>query len=154
MIVRNFMNYLPYVEHGVEYLQFYLWFRDYLDRSEAAGPVEACLAPEWTQAIEDGAVAKIRPDTQVAEIFKGSDFEKQPGVASPHPFTTDGNESTNVPSLWPAGQDGQASTCASSTVVPLTTTPTYNSQVADAFHAAGAKLPCEYSFLDWDTYGD
>lgn len=41
------MDYLVYVEHNAENLQFYLWFHDYVLRWEALSDAEKALSPEW-----------------------------------------------------------------------------------------------------------
>jgi len=41
------MDYLVYVAHDAENLQFYLWFQDYKKRFDALKPEERALAPEW-----------------------------------------------------------------------------------------------------------
>jgi hypothetical protein len=45
--MNDFMDYLVYVEHNAENLQFYLWFKDYVARFEALSPSEKALSPEW-----------------------------------------------------------------------------------------------------------
>lgn len=143
------MNYLIYVEHAAENLQFYLWYKDYVKRFGEAHPSDLALAPEWTQAMEDDAVAKIRkdhaekmrPEPKAAEIFKGSDFEKQPLEAPPvssNPFST--------PPRTPRGGSGSGSDDDSVHTVPQSVTfsnaTSYKSQAGDAFRSAGAKQPC------------
>ncbi len=79
------MNYLIYVERSAENLQFFLWLRDYERRFAAADTADLALAPEWTRAMEDEAVARIRKtqaekvrkmSNPAVDIFKGTDFEK------------------------------------------------------------------------------
>ena len=41
------MDYLIYVAHDAENLQFYLWLRDYFRRFHAAPKSEKCLSPSW-----------------------------------------------------------------------------------------------------------
>jgi hypothetical protein len=47
------MNFLKYVEHSAENLQFYLWFKGYIKRFEDLPEGERILSPEWTQQQED-----------------------------------------------------------------------------------------------------
>ncbi|KAI1423435.1 hypothetical protein F5Y12DRAFT_716388 [Xylaria sp. FL1777] len=133
--VRDFMNYLIYIEHSAENLQFFLWYRDYVKRFDAAPDSETALSPEWTQAMEEETTAKIQKDaadkakkgSRVAmEIFKGSDFEKAPEirVESRDPFAT--------PRRSSAGDSASLSGSQATT---------YVSQVGDAFFAAGVKQP-------------
>ncbi|KAK4548132.1 hypothetical protein LTR36_010001 [Oleoguttula mirabilis] len=78
--VRDFMNYLKYIEHAAENLQFFLWFRDYSARWENLPESEKALAPEWTRAqaaAEATGNVQGRPkrvDAQVAAILKNTDF--------------------------------------------------------------------------------
>lgn len=149
MTVRDFMNYLIYIEHAAENLQFYMWFQDYSKRFHSAATTDTALAMEWTQDMHDEAVSKIRRDNvgklrpvaAAAEIFKGSDFEKQPReLLPPKPMGNDRND----PFLTPPGTaDSRTSTGDSSHGMPSTFAPSYKSQAADAFHAAGAKQPCK-----------
>ncbi|KAI1772734.1 hypothetical protein F4818DRAFT_425373 [Hypoxylon cercidicola] len=83
--IRDFMNYLLYIEHAAENLQFFLWYRDYVERFNDANTADTEVSPEWTQAMENETVAKIQKDAiekmkgrpKIATaIFKGTDFEK------------------------------------------------------------------------------
>jgi hypothetical protein len=60
------MDYLVYVEHNAENLQFYLWYRDYLRRWNALPEAEKALSPEWI------------PETkEIPVLTKEQDPEKQ-----------------------------------------------------------------------------
>ncbi|KAK5998744.1 hypothetical protein PT974_01126 [Cladobotryum mycophilum] len=145
MTVRDFMNYLVYVEHAAENLQFYLWFKNYEKRFGEAQTTDISLAPEWTQAMEDDVVAKVRKDQaeklrsepeKTAALFKGTEFEKQPTEKS-NPFNTpprssNGGDTESVTTAW----TGMPSTAQASTHVS-----SYTAQAANAFQAAGAKVP-------------
>ncbi|KAK5115409.1 hypothetical protein LTR85_009869 [Meristemomyces frigidus] len=78
--VRDFMNYLKYIEHAAENLQFFLWFRDYSARWENLPESEKALAPEWTRAQAEAEAAGNVPsrpkrvDPQVAAVLKDTDF--------------------------------------------------------------------------------
>jgi len=150
MTVRDFMNYLIYIEHSAENLQFFLWYRDYVKRFEAASAADKALAPEWTQAMQDDIVHKIRKDNadkmrsepQAAAIFKGSDFDKNAQDVTPPPRAATGSN--------PFGSRPRTGTTATdkdsmhtTSVVPSTMASSYKSQAADAFHSAGAKQPCK-----------
>lgn len=148
MTVRDFMNYLVYIEHSAENLQFFLWFRDYERRFRAADTRDLSLAPEWTQAMEDDAVAKMRrmnvekmrPDPKAADIFKGTDFEKQGqelqpvDVYSPNPFNT-------PPRSAHSNTDGDSTYTPSYGV--STHASTHKTQASNAFATAGVSLPCK-----------
>lgn len=75
------MNYLVYIEHAAENLQFYLWYRDYVKRFDAMPASERALAPIWTveQAEAEGfnnqnTLAPKTISPQAAAVFKGTDF--------------------------------------------------------------------------------
>ncbi|ODH44930.1 hypothetical protein ACO22_00553 [Paracoccidioides brasiliensis] len=46
--LRDFMNYLIYVERNAENLQFFLWHRDYARRFYLIAESQRQLSPEWT----------------------------------------------------------------------------------------------------------
>jgi len=54
--VRDMMNYLKYIEHAAENLQFYLWYRDYSARWENLPKSEKALTPEWTRSQLDAEI--------------------------------------------------------------------------------------------------
>lgn len=74
------MNYLKYIEHAAENLQFWLWYRDYAKRFSHLPPNEQCLAPEWTEEQADAEIVntnlpaqkKISPEA--AAVLAGIDF--------------------------------------------------------------------------------
>ncbi|KAJ6779934.1 hypothetical protein PWT90_05355 [Aphanocladium album] len=141
MTVRDFMNYLIYIEHSAENLQFFLWYKDFVKRFGAADTTDLRLSPEWTQAMEDEVVARLRkdnaekqrPDNAVAaNMFKGTDFEKQGlETGASNPFTT--------PPRTAHGSDQESVYTVSH--APTSTVATYRSQASEAFNAAGAKQP-------------
>ncbi|KAI1379987.1 hypothetical protein F4677DRAFT_300957 [Hypoxylon crocopeplum] len=136
--IRDFMNYLLYIEHSAENLQFFLWYRDYVKRFDEASTSETRLSPEWTQAMEDETSAKIQRDAAekmrrkpkaVNAIFKGTDFEKGAlylAVDNRDPFSTPpGTPSVkDAPSVYSGSQ-----------------THSYRAHAQDAFSAAGATQP-------------
>jgi hypothetical protein len=158
------MNYLTYIEHSAENLQFFLWYRDYVKRFSEAKTADIGLAPVWTQAQHEAALqtVQIQSTTQkrmikpesAAEIFQGTDFEKVPkvtGNGSMDPFVTpprtpaealSGNGSTHP---WDStrGLSEQGSL--------FNTTPSnaesYHQLAGEAFVAAGMKQPCMYNSL-------
>lgn len=52
------MDYLIYVEHNAENLQFYLWYRDYVQRFEALPKAAQALSPEWVPEKEARKLGK------------------------------------------------------------------------------------------------
>ncbi|KAI0445811.1 hypothetical protein F4803DRAFT_547852 [Xylaria telfairii] len=135
--LRDFMNYLIYIEHSAENLQFFLWYRDYVKRFNEAPVSETVLAPEWTLKMEEDAMAKIQKDAAdkakkesptAREMFKGTDFEKTPEVLVV--------ESRGDPFSTPPRSSGGDSISLSGSQAT-----TYIGQAGDAFSAAGAKRP-------------
>lgn len=144
MTVRDFMNYLVYVEHAAENLQFWLWYKDYAKRFNAAATADVGLAPVWTQSMQDDVVARIRkeyaekrrPEPQAAKIFKGTDFEKQTGEGNgSNPFST-------PPHTPHKTSEDKSSVCTAAKSMPSSVQPTHKLQAASAFAAAGPKQPC------------
>lgn len=135
------MNYLLYVEHAAENLQFFLWYRDYVERFNDANTLDTGLSPEWTQAMEDETAVKIQKDavemrkeskTAIA-IFRGTDFEKGVTdiiVENRNPFST--------PPSTPSVKDAPSILLGSQV-------SSYRTHVQDAFSAAGITQPCTFT---------
>jgi len=74
--IRDFMNYLLYVEHSAESLQFFLWYRDYLMRFANLPASEKALSPIWLDEKFDAdfnkstsrVTASSRPSTNDKDI--------------------------------------------------------------------------------------
>lgn len=149
------MNYLIYIEHAAENLQFFLWYRDYIKRFLALPESERALAPEWTAtqaeteamtAPTNMAMKKISVET--AAVFKGTDFA--PGTRSPaveygfNPFNTPPrtppvDKEAFTPSEYGWSDDG--STLRS-------TNKSFVKKTAGAYEGAEIKWqPCTYSKL-------
>lgn len=58
--IRDFMNYLVYVERAAENLQFYLWYKDYVRRFSAMPEDQQRLSPLWTKEDNRNARARLR----------------------------------------------------------------------------------------------
>jgi hypothetical protein len=156
------MNYLLYIEHSAENLQFFLWLRDYTQRFKDAKTSDVALAPEWSQAQHDAALQAVQVQAiaqknniqseSAAEIFKDTDFEKVPkaNVAdSMDPFAT--------PPRTPAGaltsenaltrpwdsSNGLSEQDSTYKHVP-SNAEFYHQQAGEAFAVAGLKQPCTY----------
>jgi hypothetical protein len=89
------MNYLLYIERSAENLQFLLWLRDYNKRFIEADTSDKALAFEWTHGMAEETLGRINREHAekarraakkgpVADIFKGTDFEKGVGGRSKH----------------------------------------------------------------------
>jgi hypothetical protein len=79
------MDFLMYIEHSAENLQFYLWFKDYIKRFENLPANERALSPEWTQALEEVEVANFRNQqkekplaVEANAILRGQDMAPAP----------------------------------------------------------------------------
>ncbi len=148
------MNYLIYIEHAAENLQFFLWYRDYTKRFLELPESERALAPEWTAAQADaeavtsqvnasGMKKTMSPET--VAMFKGTDFA--PGTKATvveyngNPFHTPPATPTVdkdgfTPSEYGWSDDG--STLKSSR-------QTYAKRTAGAYEGADVKWqPCSY----------
>lgn len=153
MTIRDFMNYLIYIEHSAENLQFFLWHRDYTSRFHSAHTPDMVLAPEWTKEQQEECFTKLRKEHRddlkrgpagTATIFRGTDFEKRwemgpraTVMEKPTHVFADSNP-FRTPPMTPSGDSGSEFT--------RTTTATamsYRSQAQDAFAAAGIKAPCK-----------
>ncbi|KAF2212419.1 hypothetical protein CERZMDRAFT_59293 [Cercospora zeae-maydis SCOH1-5] len=92
--LREFMNYLKYIEYAAENLQFFLWYKDYAFRWEHLKDSDQDLSPEWTIPAEaDMTISPARPKrvpAQIAEVLKDTDFAETPKqpVERPDPFNT------------------------------------------------------------------
>lgn len=76
------MNYVKYIEHSSENLQFFLWHRDYTTRWESLQSSEKALSPEWTPNLADAdtisPIRSKRVPPQVMEVLKDTDFADHP----------------------------------------------------------------------------
>lgn len=151
------MNYLVYIEHSAENLQFYLWYRDYLKRFNELPSNERALAPEWSseqaemdaQATQGTLGPKQKISAETAAVFKGTDFA--PPIASvvelkANPFST--------PPRTPGGENYRESVAPSErawsencSTLNFNTDKSFQTKTAGAFQAAELKWqPCKHSF--------
>ncbi|KAI9657467.1 MAG: hypothetical protein M1821_003149 [Bathelium mastoideum] len=150
---RDFLNYLKYIEHAAENLQFFLWHRDYTRRFNKLAERERQLSPEWTaaQAEEEAANAAAgKPQAKslkslANEMFKGSDFaggqvEKNPFFTPPH--TPSEEEKPGDPVALPSRTASTYDTTADDKSFTISTTsqkPSYTKYAEGAFDEAGLK---------------
>ncbi|KIW03286.1 uncharacterized protein PV09_05499 [Verruconis gallopava] len=68
--LTDFMNYLIYVAHDAETLQFYLWLQDYTKRFNALRKEEQALSPEWkaTAAVNETKERNARAKASVSSL--------------------------------------------------------------------------------------
>lgn len=137
------MNYLIYIEHAAENLQFFLWHRDYEKRFGETKTSDISLAQEWTQDMETDVLQRMFKEKSQGmrkkpgqEIFKGTDFEKKGPVAAiieeSNPFSTPPRTPHDQESVY-TGSNG------------VSNADSYRSQASEAFASAGAKQPCKPS---------
>jgi len=132
------MNYLVYIEHSAENLQFFLWYNDYKQRFMAADTVDLSLASEWTQEMEDETIAKLQKDAAerlrkepaAADIFKGTDFEKR------HEGAIENKDPFGTPPRSAKSEDGHSFVSGAYSVAS-----TQQNRASDAFKQAGVKQP-------------
>jgi hypothetical protein len=95
------MDYLLYIERAAENLQFFLWFRGYVQRFDTLNANEKALSPEWThQNMKDALdewkksqakIQKRQPSTVATEVLNGTIFAKEaaaPGAGVGNTFAT------------------------------------------------------------------
>jgi hypothetical protein len=88
------LNYMKYIEHSEENLQFYLWFKSYETRFDQLSSSEKVLVPEWTQSQLDAeahAARKSKASNPIATFVKDAfDAETPPTVSVQRvdPFNT------------------------------------------------------------------
>ncbi|KAF2994911.1 hypothetical protein E8E13_000136 [Curvularia kusanoi] len=78
--VRDFMNFLKYIELSAENLQFFLWYRDYSKRFNELPASEKVLSPEWTGSGNNGDASKLsaqKPHPEVSTMLEGTDFASE-----------------------------------------------------------------------------
>jgi hypothetical protein len=161
--VRDFMNYLIYVERSAENLQFFLWYRSYCERFKQIPEAEQHLSPEWTPAQEEDAAAQIQKEAAsaskhrrgqqspvAAALFKGTDFEK---AALKDSVTTVGSgiDPFSTPPLTPPSWDQDSlyttsqwgtNTVTNGTInTDFTSESSYRALAGEAYTTAGANQP-------------
>jgi hypothetical protein len=64
------MDYLVYIAHDAETLQFYLWLQDYTKRYNALRKEEQALSPEWRQtaAMTESKERKTRARASITSL--------------------------------------------------------------------------------------
>jgi hypothetical protein len=151
--LREFMNYLKYIEYSAENLQFFLWYRDYASRWEKLKDTEKALAPEWTVSAEADATVSTsipkRMAPHVAEMLRDTDFDDRANKAHidrGYPFPT-----SNSPSFDEHDISSDRGSIVSDERTLFSSTVSTNHAIAteQAFEDAGVKWqPCMFSRLD------
>jgi len=145
------MNYLRYIEHAAENLQFYLWYRDYCSRWAKLPESEKALAPVWTASQAEAEAAGNAPtrasrvSPQVAALLKDTDFASGPpkhAMEKLDPFVTPDKSSLD------GGRDPMSDYGSSMGDDTLASSAIHQSVASQAFDEAGMKWkPCMHHTL-------
>nr|POE79488.1 hypothetical protein CFP56_07553 [Quercus suber] len=134
------MNYLRYIEHSAENLQFYLWYQDYTARWSKLSDSERALSPAWKQAYSDSdptGQTSSRPkrvNPQIAAILKDTDFAENNTKSQSNPFETPSKPSSDVVSEYRSSMGDDKT---------LATSVAHEMVAEQAFEDAGMKWkPC------------
>ena len=145
------MNYLIYIEHAAENLQFFLWYRDYSLRFSELPEGERGLAPEWT--VEQAEALANQNNTnstklvsaETAAVFKGTDFAPPMSSVAEvkgNPFSTPPRTPTKERESFAHSENGWSDNAST---VNNSYKSSYQKKAAGAFEAADLKLqPCEH----------
>jgi hypothetical protein len=140
--IRDFMDFLKYIEHSAENLQFYLWYKDYEKRFNELAESERKLSPEWTREQEETELATYRTQlknkslsAEAKEILKEQNLpagnELAPETEKSNPFhDSDGDKSSIGSSSSKRPMSGPQSTMRTQ----------YSETAKSAFEDAGAKF--------------
>jgi hypothetical protein len=151
--VREFMNYLKYIERSAENLQFYLWHRDYSKRFGELPASEQALSPEWTveqaereiNATKDGRRTwNVSPDA--AAVLKGTAFD----LKSPNTESIKETDPFHTPPRTPSEGKRDAGSMETETTerFDMDGKSTYAKKAEGAFEDAGLKWqPCTSTVL-------
>jgi hypothetical protein len=141
--VRDFMNFLKYIELSAENLQFFLWYRDYSKRFNELPEGEKVLSPEWAGAsningdASKPVVQKAHPE--VSAMLDGTDFDSEPTGQQneKNPFYTPPRTPSNGSPRREESLDSYDDSMATGKV-------NHSERAAGAFENAGLKWkPCE-----------
>ncbi|KAI5778682.1 hypothetical protein EDC01DRAFT_330530 [Geopyxis carbonaria] len=88
MTCRDFMKYLIYIEHCAENLQFFLWYKDYVERFEKLSENEKALSPEFVKLAKDQnaapkTVQKFQSENSMHGLFSSAFKSGNTGGLSP-----------------------------------------------------------------------
>ncbi|TID27624.1 regulator of G protein-like protein [Venturia nashicola] len=76
--LEDFMDYLIYVAHDAETLQFYLWLKEYRKRYASLRREEQALSPEWqARPVEDRKLTQKKEGTGSSGAFPVVDKESE-----------------------------------------------------------------------------
>ncbi|KIW51418.1 hypothetical protein PV05_10139 [Exophiala xenobiotica] len=146
---REFMDFLRYIEHDAENLQFYLWHRDYCKRFAELPVSEQKLSPEWTaeQALAERTNAEKeklprKVANSAAAVLKGTDFDPNAKLGAPESVPNPFNTPPRTPSATDRESVAPSTVGYSEDGTTLRTGVTNHSKKAEAaFEEAGTLQP-------------
>ena len=141
------MNYMTWIERSAENLKFFLWYRDYTDRFHHINDCQKALAPAWTEAQNEAALAALptsgpKKKASANEIFKGTDFDDSKNKLNEgsDPFSTPPASSSGRHDSQPWERSNSESSGVAS-MVQSSSAQTHRLQAGEAFESAGLKVP-------------
>lgn len=148
------MNYLKYIEHAAENLQFFMWHRAYVQKFEALPAQEKSLSPEWTLSkIESEALAtqnvsrKMKISADTAAAMRGTGLDSTQTVAESekaNPFFTPPRTPSNEVKRQDASSMFSATESKSMGWESNEKSTSVSKRVEGAYDEAGLKWqPCE-----------
>jgi hypothetical protein len=143
------MDFLKYIEHSAENLQFYMWFKDYIKRFEDLPATERVLCPEWTQAQEEAEVTNYRNklkekplSVEANAILRGQELAPVPVSSQSDKRNPFGDSQTDSDEKRSLESDESPRSRGTGTVGTLKTN--HSKDASTAFEDAGCKFqPCK-----------
>lgn len=136
------MEFLKYIEHSAENLQFYLWYKDYEQRFNKLQESERILSPEWTKEQDEAEVNNYRQQLKKKSLAaEAQDIASNQGLAIPadaineksaNPFKDDASgDKSSMDSSSSGRRSGPQS---------MSTRTNYSRTAEQAFEDAGARF--------------
>lgn len=134
MTVREFMNFLEFIEHAPENLQFFLWFQDYTLRYEKAKLPNPFSTPPATATSEEKPFALSENQNDSAVLFYDGAEDERPT----NRMKSIMNSPPQVIAPWETDFDKEG---GSSLTVPSSVQDSYRLIAEQTFNRAGVKIP-------------
>ena len=154
------MNFLIYIEHSAENLQFYLWYRDYVKRFADLPGSDKVLAPPWSSeqadmeilAPQGPALSSKKMSPEVADAFRNTDFDPKPKLNA----ADLGSNPFNTPPRTPVGERGSLDPPSTVGFSDDESTlrsgqKSYSKSAAAAFDSAQHLQPCTSTAASFET---
>ncbi|TGO33597.1 hypothetical protein BHYA_0237g00090 [Botrytis hyacinthi] len=136
MTVREFMNYLEFIEHAPENLQFFLWFRDYTSRFENSKPSNPFSTPPATASSERQVSGSSEYHNDSAVGFDDAADDKRPMTT--RTIKTTMNSPPQVTAPWETGFDKEGGSLMEARPAAQ---DSYRSITQQTFSRAGIQIP-------------